>query len=155
MTKKYQFPLQSVLRIKQQQQQQADFQLGRLRRRIDDVRASRDARQSQLADTADFVAGSVRNGPRRGLRLNHQHFVERLRDAIGAADRRLGELQREYAEGLTSRNVIARDVEALQTLRDRQIEDHHDRQNRRTLHRVDEHVMRSWTAVHCRGVNDG
>jgi flagellar export protein FliJ len=154
MTRGFQFPFQSVLRVKTQQQQQAELKLGRLRSRLAYLRTELKALESQFIDVTDHLANSVDNTLGSEFNPAHQHFIDRLRKTINSAKQNLADTKCEYDESLSHRNIAAKEVEALLTLRATKLRGYQENQNRRSLEKIDEHVLRSWTATSIHGEDE-
>jgi flagellar export protein FliJ len=153
MSKGFRFSLQSVLRLKEQQQQQAELQLSRLRLRLDATRAELDAISRQLGELADYIALSIDHTRDRELQWTHHNFASRLRSKLRSVQLGLAEIQSEYDRSLCRRNSLAQEVEALGTLKTSLLQNYRKQQNRRSLRTVDENVMRNWMANASRGEN--
>ena len=141
--KRFQFPLQKLLRYHQQRQKQADLALAHAgrERELAEGEVRRLEGEIQLACRLSEQVGQP---IQLSLREQSLRRVELLNETLCPVKERLKTAERHFREAQMAHTAITQNVEALLHLPSRQWEEHQDEVARRQQMELDDVVMKQW-----------
>lgn len=141
--KRFQFPLDKLLRYHQQRQKQADFALSRASLEREQAEAAVQRLREEIASVCRLPEG-VGRPIEPTFREQAFRRADQLCQTLQAAQEKLKAAQRRFREAQNARTAVTQEVEALLHLRSRQWDEHQDEATRRQQIELDDIVMKQW-----------
>jgi len=142
--KRFDFPLDRLLKVKRQLERLAEMEQLRCTQLLDQSRKKVLAIQQQLQDASDAISARIGNSfdPRQWASI--AEYSEGLTRAIVVAEREVSVAENQLALAAQELIQIATEVEALKTLREQQWEKWKAEFQKADQERLDELGLRRW-----------
>jgi flagellar export protein FliJ len=141
--KRFKFPLESLRRYRQWQQQQLEYELAGLQREL----SSQQHQLASLTDELRQTSGRRIESPAQ-VRLHHRlaeaGYANRIRDLIAEKQLLVQELQNAYRQLREQVLSVTKDVESLETLRTEKHSEHQMQSSKQRQQELDDHITNSW-----------
>lgn len=141
--KRFNFPLESLRRYKQWQQQQLENELAGLYRKLS-------AQQQQLDSLSDDLRqmskGRSESPTQASLddRLAESGYADRIRNLIVEKQLLVEQLQHAYRQMREQVLFVTKDVESLETLRTEKRAEHQRETSKQRQQELNDHITNSW-----------
>lgn len=145
--KRFEFPLDRLLKVKRQLEKLAEARLGRARDGVERAKAAVQALHEQLAGVSAYMTGSLGRGfdPTRWAAASD--LSEQIGRQIVEAEAAVAAAEAELQQATAARTEAATEVEALVTLRRQQWERWRYETAQSAQEQLDEVGLRRWQAA--------
>jgi flagellar FliJ protein len=145
--KRFHFPLESVLRVKERREQLAEMRQQQARARLEQEQAECERIEEEVARTAADAEARLREAAALGIWQAVYERTAMLGEQLRAAQRLTDEAEAQLQEADRLRIQASQEAEALRALRARDWEDYRKEAARRRQDNLDEVSLQRWLAA--------
>ncbi|MDB5312216.1 MAG: Flagellar FliJ protein [Gemmataceae bacterium] len=145
--KRFEFPLDRLLKLKRQLEQIAELEQGRAQEAVGRARAALQEHHDQLTRVAEHITASVGRAVAPHQWTAAAAESDRIGHAIRAAEQEVAAAEHQLVAAAQKRAQLATEVEALSTLRRQQWEQWRQEAQKADQQRLDELGLRRWQAA--------
>ncbi|MDY3555261.1 flagellar export protein FliJ [Gemmata sp. JC717] len=145
--KRFEFPLERLLRVKRQLERIAELELQRAQEATERARAHLQSLRDQLDSLSDKISASVGRVMAPQQWAAASGMAERVGRSIQVSEREVVAAEQRVLAAAQERTQLATEVEALSTLRRQQADKWQQEVQKHDQNRLDEMVQQRWQAA--------
>ncbi|AWM37676.1 Flagellar FliJ protein [Gemmata obscuriglobus] len=145
--KRFEFPLERLLRVKRQLERIAELELQRAQEATERARAHLQSLRDQLDSLSDKISASVGRVMAPQQWATASGMAERVGQSIQASEREVLTAEQRVLAAAQERTQLATEVEALSTLRRQQADKWQQEVQKHNQNQLDEMVQQRWQAA--------
>ncbi len=142
--RRFRFPLQQVLGLREQKKRQAELHQQQVQVELEAACAAVTTLEERLVQSAEALLKHERQALSVGLWMNGSQHAVRINDALDAAKEDVSHVEQRLSEANQERVTVTTQTESLLLLRDRQWAEHQLEEARKAQDLTDEAAMRRW-----------
>jgi flagellar export protein FliJ len=142
--KRFEFPLERVLKMKRQRERLAELEQQRARVAVDAAQEKVQQLRNQLTRVAESLSPLVGRPVAMHLWASQYEHTERLGRSIQASEQEVTVAKEKLRQAAAARAQVATEVEALATLRQKQWDEWQQAFQKADQERLDEVGLRRW-----------